>query len=65
MVDEKKGYLCILGILIPFVLYLFLDSIIPEYYKILVFILLVIGSEIAVFLSYNYYKNLKIKKEEI
>ena len=62
MIKEKTVWISMLGIVITFVIYLFIDTYIPQNYKLLIFFLILLISEIIVF---KIYFTLKKKKEDV
>ncbi|MBY8982260.1 MAG: hypothetical protein KGD57_04870 [Candidatus Lokiarchaeota archaeon] len=62
MIKEKTIYIGMLGIVITFVIYLFIDAYIPPNYKLLIFFLILGISEVIVI---KIYFILKKKKEDV
>ena len=62
MIKEKTVWIGMLGIVITFVIYLFIDAYIHPNYKLLIFFLILLISEVIVF---KIYFILKKKKEDV
>ncbi|MBN1214349.1 MAG: hypothetical protein JXA99_02795 [Candidatus Lokiarchaeota archaeon] len=64
MIKEKTVWIVMVGIALAFILYLSIDMFIPDYLKLVTFLLLLIGFELLVFLIFNKRKKKKEKSDD-
>jgi len=64
MIKERTVWIVMAGIALAFILYLFIDMFIPDYLKLLTFLLLLIGFELLVFKIFNKKKKKKEQSDD-
>ncbi|MBY9005373.1 MAG: hypothetical protein KGD63_01310 [Candidatus Lokiarchaeota archaeon] len=64
MIKERSVYIIMAGIIITFILYLFLDELISQDFKFLVFIIILIILEVSLFIIYSKFTKKKDKSED-